>query len=72
MTNEQARIAAQTWHGQAGGRLCPQLTENELAGLVNEAIHAAAQQSAMTGFIAGLDLVAEVVESTKKKAQEKL
>lgn len=41
MTNDQAQTAAQAWHGQAGGRLCPQLTENELSGLVNEAIQAA-------------------------------
>lgn len=37
MTNPQAQDAAQAWHGQAGGKLAPQLTENELAGLVNEA-----------------------------------
>jgi hypothetical protein len=38
MNNAEAQTKAQEWHGQAGGRLCPQLTENELAGLVNEAI----------------------------------
>lgn len=38
MTNSQAQLAAQNWSGQAGGRLVPQLTENELAGLVNEAV----------------------------------
>jgi hypothetical protein len=38
MTNAQAQEAAKAWHGQAGGRMVPQLTENELAGLVNEAL----------------------------------
>lgn len=37
MTNAQAQQAAKDWEGQAGGRLVPQLTENELAGIVNEA-----------------------------------
>lgn len=38
MTNDEAKTAAQAWHGQAGGELLPQLTANELAGIVNEAI----------------------------------
>lgn len=36
--NDQAQMKAQEWSGQAGGRMVPQLTENELAGLVIEAI----------------------------------
>ena len=42
MTNEQAKAAALSWHGEAGGELLPQLTANELAGIVNEAIQQAA------------------------------
>ena len=37
MTNSEAQAKAQEWAGEAGGRLCPQLTENELVGIVNEA-----------------------------------
>ena len=44
MNNDQAQAKAQKWHGQAGGRMVPQLTENELAGLVNEAISAATKR----------------------------
>jgi len=42
MNNEQAKVAALSWHGEAGGELLPQLTANELAGIVNEAIQQAA------------------------------
>ena len=38
MTNDEAQTAAKAWAGEAGGKLCPQLTENELAGIVNDAI----------------------------------
>ena len=38
MTNDEAQAAAKAWEGEAGGRLCPQLTENELAGIVNDAV----------------------------------
>jgi hypothetical protein len=38
MTNDEAHAVAKAWAGEAGGRLCPQLTENELAGIVNEAV----------------------------------
>lgn len=38
MTNDEAQVAAKAWAGEAGGKLCPQLTENEIAGLVNEAV----------------------------------
>jgi hypothetical protein len=41
ITNTQAQLAAKAWSGQAGGRLVPALTENELAGLVNEVTDAA-------------------------------
>lgn len=44
MTNDEAQAAAKQWHGQAGGRLCPQLTENELAGIVNDAMAIEAQR----------------------------
>lgn len=37
MTNDEAQAAAKQWAGEAGGKLCPQLTENELTGIVNEA-----------------------------------
>lgn len=40
MTNDEAQAKAKEWFGEAGGRMCPQLTENELAGIVNEAIAA--------------------------------
>ena len=38
MTNDDAQAAAKQWAGEAGGKLCPQLTENELAAIVNEAL----------------------------------
>lgn len=38
ITPEQAAAKAQEWHGEAGGALLPQLTANELAGIVNEAL----------------------------------
>lgn len=41
MTNDEAELAAREWAGQAGGKLLPQLTANELAGIVNEAIERA-------------------------------
>lgn len=44
MDNDQAQAKAAEWHGQAGGKLVPQLTENELAGLVNEAVQAASKR----------------------------
>ena len=44
MTNTQAQDAAKAWQGQAGGRMAPQLTENELAGLVNEAVASATKR----------------------------
>ena len=34
MTPEQAKALANEWHGEAGGELLPQLTANELAGIV--------------------------------------
>jgi len=36
MTPEQAKAKAQEWHGQAGGEVLPQLTANELAGILQE------------------------------------
>lgn len=41
MNNDQAQTKAAEWHGQAGGKLLPQLTDNELAGIVNEAVQLA-------------------------------
>lgn len=38
MTNDAAQAVAKAWAGEAGGKLCPQLTENELAGIVNDAV----------------------------------
>lgn len=38
MTNDEAQAAAKEWAGEAGGKLCPQLTENELAGIVNDSV----------------------------------
>lgn len=36
ITPEFAKAKALEWHGQAGGELLPQLTANELAGILNE------------------------------------
>ena len=33
-TNQQALALANEWHGQAGGELAPQLTSNEIAGML--------------------------------------
>lgn len=38
MTNDEAELAAIEWEGEAGGVLLPQLTANELAGIVNDAV----------------------------------
>ena len=38
MTPAEAELAAIEWEGEAGGVLLPQLTANELAGIVNEAL----------------------------------
>lgn len=38
MNNDDAERAANEWAGQAGGKLLPQLTANELVGIVKDAI----------------------------------
>lgn len=38
MNTDDAERAANEWAGQAGGKLLPQLTANELVGVVNDAI----------------------------------
>lgn len=48
MTNDEAQEAAKEWAGEAGGKLCPQLTENELAGIVNDAIAMEAEKYSAT------------------------
>lgn len=57
MTNERAEAAAQAWSGQAGGKLLPQLTANELAAIVNEAVREARTRSPECAM-ASADLVA--------------
>lgn len=47
MNNDQAQAKAAEWHGEAGGKLVPQLTENELAGIVNEAVQLASKRLLM-------------------------
>lgn len=44
MTPAEAAAKAKEWHGEAGGELLPQLTANELAGIVNEALSAKASE----------------------------
>jgi hypothetical protein len=41
---EFAKSKAVEWHGQAGGELLPQLTANELAGILNEVASGTAMQ----------------------------
>ena len=38
MTPQEALLAATEWEGEAGGALLPQLTANELSGIINEAM----------------------------------
>ena len=47
ITPEFTKAKAVEWHGQAGGELLPQLTANELAGILNERDAAIAAASAV-------------------------